>query len=81
MEQPEGFRAPENPEREAPRRAFHFLTEQIDADERLPGHLREPHLPRLDSRRARNFANSFGIADQSESLSPAGTWICCHASN
>jgi hypothetical protein len=73
MERPEEFLAPENPEREPPRRGSHFLTEQIDADERLPGHLREPHLPRLESRRARNFANSLGIADQSESLSPACT--------
>ncbi|MEA2648632.1 MAG: hypothetical protein QOG61_1067 [Candidatus Binataceae bacterium] len=73
IEQPEEFPAPENPEREPARHGSHFLTEQIDADERLPGHLREPHLPRLESRRARNFANSLGIADQSESLSPACT--------
>jgi hypothetical protein len=82
MEQPEEFLAPENPEREPPRRGSHFLTERIDADERrLPGHLREPHLPRLESRRARNFANSLGIADQSESLSAACTWFCYHASH
>ena len=32
--------------------------EQIDADERLPGYLREPHVPRFESRRARVLANS-----------------------
>jgi len=32
--------------------------EQIDADERLPGYLREPHLPRFESRKARIFASS-----------------------
>jgi uncharacterized protein (TIGR00369 family) len=52
------------------RRSQH-LPEQIDADERLPGHLREPHLPPFESRRARNFTNSLGIADQSEGFSPA----------
>ena len=35
-----------------------LLSEQTDADERLPGYLREPHLPRFESRRARVFANS-----------------------
>jgi hypothetical protein len=49
--------------------------ELIDADERLPGYLREPHLPQLESRRARNFANSLGIADQSKRLSPACTLL------
>src|ERR1700687_2011719 len=33
-----------------------FLPRQIDADERLPGYLREPHLPRFESRSARNLA-------------------------
>jgi uncharacterized protein (TIGR00369 family) len=33
------------------------LSKQIDADERLPGHLREPNLPRFESRRARAFAS------------------------
>jgi hypothetical protein len=32
------------------RREWHFL---IDADKRLPGHLREPHLPQFESQRAR----------------------------
>ena len=32
--------------------------EQIDADERLPGYLREPNLPRFESRKARIFASS-----------------------
>jgi len=35
-----------------------LLSEQIDADERLPGYLREPHLPQLESRKARTFASS-----------------------
>ena len=33
-----------------------FLPRQIDADERLPGYLREHHLSRFESRSARNFA-------------------------
>jgi hypothetical protein len=61
----------ENREREWQQRGSQLLPEQIDADERLPGHLRAPHLPRFESRRARNFTNSLGIADQSKSLSPA----------
>lgn len=61
----------ENREREWQQRGSQLLPEQIDADERLPGHLRDPHLPRFESRRARNFTNSLGIADQSKSLSPA----------
>jgi uncharacterized protein (TIGR00369 family) len=52
------------------RRSQH-LPEQIDADERLPGHLRDPNPPRFESRRTRNFTNSLGIADQSEGFSPA----------
>ena len=55
-------------------RGSQHLPEQIDADERLPGYLREPHLPPFESRRTRNFTNSLGIADQSESFSPA----CSH---
>lgn len=35
----------ENRERERQQRGSQFLAEQIDADERLPGYLREPHLP------------------------------------
>ena len=61
----------ENREREWQQRGSQLLPEQIDADERLLGHLRDPHLPRFESRRARNFTNSLGIADQSKSLSPA----------
>jgi len=49
---PEEFSAPENWERERQRRG----PQQIDADERLPGYLRKPHLPRFESRSARNFA-------------------------
>jgi uncharacterized protein (TIGR00369 family) len=45
----------ENREREWQRRGSQLLPEQIDADERLPGYLREPHLPRFESRSARNF--------------------------
>jgi hypothetical protein len=55
---PEEFSAPENWERERQRRGTQFLPEQIDADERLPGYLREPHLPRFESRRGRVFASS-----------------------
>src|SRR5258708_1469741 len=46
----------ENRERECERRQFQLLPGQIDADERLLGYLREPHLPRFESRRARGFA-------------------------
>ena len=53
---PEEFSAPENWERERQRRGSPFLPEQIDTDERLPGYLRKPHLPRFESRSARNFA-------------------------
>jgi len=52
----EEFSASENWERERQRRGSQFLPEQIDADEQLPGYLREPHLPRFESRSARNFA-------------------------
>lgn len=48
----------ENRERERQRRESQFLPGQIDADERLPGYLRDPHLPRFESRRARVFASS-----------------------
>jgi hypothetical protein len=73
----EEFFRSRKPGRDWQRRRSQLLPEQIDADERLPGYLREPHLPRLESRRARNFANSLGIADQSESLLPACTLFCC----
>jgi uncharacterized protein (TIGR00369 family) len=58
-------------EREWEWRGSQHLPEQLDADERLPGYLREPHLPPFESRRTRNFTNSLGIADQFESFSPA----------
>jgi uncharacterized protein (TIGR00369 family) len=48
----------ENRDRERQPRGSQFQPEQIDADERLPGYLREPHLPRFESRRARIFASS-----------------------
>ncbi len=48
----------ENREREWEWRGSQHLPEQIDADERLPGYLREPHLPPFESRRARVFASS-----------------------
>ncbi len=35
---------------------FQLIPEQIDADERVPGYLREPHLPRFELRRACNLA-------------------------
>jgi uncharacterized protein (TIGR00369 family) len=47
----------ENRERERQQRASQFLREKIDADERLPGYLRESHLPSFESRRARAFAS------------------------
>jgi hypothetical protein len=47
----EEFSASENWERERQWRGSQFLPEQIDADERLPGYLRKPHLPRFGSRR------------------------------
>jgi hypothetical protein len=53
---PEEFSVPENWECERQRRGPQFLAEQIDADERLPGYLCKPHLPRFESRSARNFA-------------------------
>jgi len=62
----------ENREREWQGRGSELLPQQIDADARLPGYLREHHLPRFESRRTRHVANSLGIADQSESLSQAG---------
>ena len=46
----------ENRERERERRQSQLLPGQIDADERLPGYLREPHLPRFESRRGGGFA-------------------------
>jgi hypothetical protein len=50
------FSAPENWERERQPCGSQFLSAQIDADERLPGYLRKPHLPRIELRSARNFA-------------------------
>jgi hypothetical protein len=52
----EEYSASEHWERERQRRGSQFLPQQIDADEQLPGYLREPHLPRFESRSARNFA-------------------------
>ena len=46
----EEFAASENWESARQWRVSQFLPEQIDADERLPGYLREPHLPRFESR-------------------------------
>jgi hypothetical protein len=46
----EEFSASENWESVEQWRVSQFLPEQIDADERLPGYLREPHLPRFESR-------------------------------
>ena len=48
----------ENREREWEWRRAQHLPEQLDADERLPGYLREPHLPPFESRRATLFSNS-----------------------
>jgi uncharacterized protein (TIGR00369 family) len=57
----------ETREREWQRRGSQLLPEQIDADERLPGYLREPHLPQFESRRALNFAEQ--RAPQADPLS------------
>jgi uncharacterized protein (TIGR00369 family) len=46
----------ESREREWQPRGSPLLPEPIDADERLAGYLREPHLPRFESPRTRNFA-------------------------
>ena len=52
----EGFSASENWERELQWRGSQFVPEQIDADERLPGYLRKPHLPRFELLSAPTFA-------------------------
>jgi uncharacterized protein (TIGR00369 family) len=52
-------------------RGSQFAREQIDADERLPGYLRESHLPSIESRRSHNFAGSLGTEDESRSSSSA----------
>jgi uncharacterized protein (TIGR00369 family) len=47
----DGFGQPtKNREREWEWRGSQHLPDQIDADERLPGYLREPHLPPFESR-------------------------------
>jgi uncharacterized protein (TIGR00369 family) len=48
----------ENRGRDRQQPGSQLLPEQIDADERSPGYVREPHLPRFESRRARVFADS-----------------------
>jgi uncharacterized protein (TIGR00369 family) len=48
----------ENREHESEWRGSQHLPEQLDADERLPGYLREPHLPPFESRRVHLFSNS-----------------------
>ncbi len=84
---PEEFSAPENWERERQRRGPQFLPEQIDADERLPGYLREPHLPRFESRAASNFTKERILqrdprpvlesnAAETDSMSPSMDAIC-----
>jgi uncharacterized protein (TIGR00369 family) len=45
----------ENREHESEWRGSQHLPEQLDADERVPGYLREPHLPPFESRRAPLF--------------------------
>jgi enoyl-CoA hydratase/carnithine racemase len=54
----------ENREREWQRHGYQLLPEQIDADDRLPGYLREPHLPRFQLRSARVFASSAFTANE-----------------
>jgi uncharacterized protein (TIGR00369 family) len=56
LDEPRFGQPRENREYERERRGSQHLPEQIDADERLPGYFREPHLPSFESRRARVFA-------------------------
>ena len=58
LDEPRFGESTENRGRERHRHQSRLRPEQIDADERLPGYLREPHLPRLKSRRASIFASS-----------------------
>ena len=67
----EEYSASENWERERQRRGPQFLPEQIDADERLPGYLCKPHLPRFESRSARNFAEQRDHQGESTLSSPS----------
>jgi uncharacterized protein (TIGR00369 family) len=53
----------ENRKRELQRRGSQFLLRQVDADERLPGYLHEPHLPRFESPSARAFAGSVSMTE------------------
>ena len=50
----EEFSALENWEFERQRQGIQFVPDQVDADERLPGYLHEPHMPRFEPRSVRN---------------------------
>ena len=76
----EEFSASENWERKRQRRGSQFLREQIDADERLPGYLRRPHLPSFESR-SRVTPDPFqrgseSDAANSDAISPSPDPIC-----
>ena len=76
----EEFSASENWERELQWRGSQFLPEQIDADERLPGYLRKPHLPRFESR-SRVIPDPFQRISESDTantdaISPSLNAIC-----
>jgi hypothetical protein len=76
----EEFSASENWERERQWRGSQFLPEQIDADERLPGYLRKPHLPRFESR-SRVIPDPFQRISESDTantdaISPSLNAIC-----
>ena len=76
----EEFSASENWERERQWRGSQFLPEQIDADERLPGYLRKPHLPRFESL-SRVMPDPFQRISESDTantdaISPSRNAIC-----
>ena len=76
----EEFSASENWERERQWRGSQVLPEQIDANERLPGYLREPHLPRFESR-SRVMPDPFQRISESDTantdaISPSLNAIC-----
>ncbi len=77
---PEEFCAPENWQRERQPCGSQFLSAQIDADERLPGYLRKPHLPRFESR-SRVIPDPFQRISESDTantdaISPSPNAIC-----
>jgi uncharacterized protein (TIGR00369 family) len=68
----------ENREHARQQRGSQFLPKQIDADQRLPGYMREPDLPRFESRRARIFASS-AFLQETPALPGGSVAGCCGA--